>query len=345
MTFHRTLTMASAFATAFALTACGGGQTGVISTPVAPIVTPIVTTATSIAAPAKATVPNSNLFPVATVGGDTITTHPPTTFPLLQSAITIDSAGVRPDTATNGAGSTLAFGSGSSSYVLSTANSSLGLTNVKLDPTPSGVFQGDSNGKHVSLEIEDSAAAGLSWTSFGFWDAAQPNGARTQAAFVTGYVTPSGSLPTTGTANYLGAVRGEVIQPKAGRENGVNYLSLSGTAYLDVDFATGILNGTLSNMWAFDFDGHGVQWNAVSLTGTFAGPNMFGGTTKVQGLYPGIAGLNTNATGTFAGAFFGPHGEELGAVWSLSDGTGAAFGTIGAKVCTAPCGPPGPWDY
>lgn len=340
MTFHRTLTMASAFATAFALTACGGGQTGVISTPVAPI----VTAATSIAAPAKATVPNSNLFPVATVGGDTITTHPPTTFPLLQSAITIDSAGVRPDTATNGAGSTLAFGSGSSSYVLSTANSSLGLTNVKLDPTPSGVFQGDSNGKHVSLEIEDSAAAGLSWTSFGFWDAAQPNGARTQAAFVTGYATPAGSLPTTGKASYLGTVRGEVILPQAGRENGVNYLSLSGIASLDADFAAGTLNGSLLNMFATDSNGQGIPWNSVSLTGTFSGLNMFGGTTKVGDFTPARPGLNVNATGTFAGAFFGPRGQELGAVWSLSDGVSAAFGTIGAKECN-PCNVPGPWDY
>jgi hypothetical protein len=38
-----------------------------------------------------------------------------------------------------------------------------------------------------------------------------------------------------------------------------------------------------------------------------------------------------------AGMFFGPNAEELGAVWTLSDGIGAAIGTIGAKH--------DPWGY
>ena len=33
-----------------------------------------------------------------------------------------------------------------------------------------------------------------------------------------------------------------------------------------------------------------------------------------------------------AGLFFGPAAEELGAVWTLSDGTRTAIGTIGAKT-------------
>ena len=268
--------------------------------------------------------------------------HPKTVFPLLQSVISISSTGVRADTATTAAGATLAFDSSDSSYALDIANPALGIANTVLHSTPSGVFQANvTGGKHVSLEIADPATSNLSWTSFGFWDVAQTNGARTQAQFVTGYATPAGSLPTTGTAKYFGAVRGEVILPQAGRENGVNYLALSGDAFLDADFASGTINGALREMFATDFDGNKVPWTWVGLTGTFSGQNMFSGTTKAVDFFTASTSLKSNATGTFAGAFFGPRGQELGAVWTLSDGTGAAFGTIGAKDCSG-CTP---WDY
>jgi hypothetical protein len=38
--------------------------------------------------------------------------------------------------------------------------------------------------------------------------------------------------------------------------------------------------------------------------------------------------LSGSATGHIDGAFFGPAAQNLGAVWSLNDGSGAALGTV-----------------
>lgn len=271
--------------------------------------------------------------------------HPATMFPLLQSVVSIGSTGVVADRATINAGTSLTFDSSDSSYAIDIRNPALGVSNVVLNSTPSGVFSVDvSGGRHVSLEIADPATSNLSWTSFGYWDVALTDGTRTQAQFVTGYVTPAGSVPTTGTATYIGAVTGEVILPQAGRENGVNYGALSGDASFEANFGNGTISGNLVNMFSTDFDGNKLPWNSVSLSGTLFGQNMFSGGSVATSDPGNIASLRANATGTFAGAFFGPQVQELGAVWTLSDGTAAAFGTIGAAgVSNDACG--GCWDY
>ena len=344
MILHRTLATASAFAMALSLTACGdgGGPTSLVSAPPPTASPPATPAAASIAAPALAAAPNSALFPIASDMGPTITAHPKTLFPLLQSVVSIGPAGVTADTITINAGATLAFDSSDSSYEIAIANPALGVSNVVLNSTPSGVFQADvAGGKHVSLRIADPFTSNLSWTSFGYWDVAQTNGSRTQAEFVTGYATPAGAVPTTGAATYTGSVRGEVILPQAGRENGVNYGALSGDATLFANFGTGTITGNLLNMVSTDFDGNKLPWNSVSLSGTLSGQNMFSGTSMATSAPGNSVSLRGTATGTFAGAFFGPRGQELGAVWTLSDGIGAAFGTIGAKDCSG-CGG---WDY
>jgi hypothetical protein len=38
--------------------------------------------------------------------------------------------------------------------------------------------------------------------------------------------------------------------------------------------------------------------------------------------------LSASATGHIDGAFYGPAAQNLGAVWSLSDGTGSALGSV-----------------
>lgn len=343
MTLHRTLAMASAIAMAFNLSACGGDTSGVASAPPPP--PPLTPAAATIAAPALASMPSTTAFPLASDGGPTIMAHPTAAFALLQSVVSIGSTGVVADTATINSGTSLTFDSSDSSYAINIGNAALGVANVVLNSTPSGVFQADvSGGKHVSLEIADPVSSNLSWTSFGYWDVALANGARTQAQFVTGYATPAGSLPTTGTAKYFGAVRGEVILPQAGRENGVNYGALSGDASFEANFGIATISGNLVNMFSTDFDGTKLPWNSVSFSGSLFGQNMFSGSSVATSAPGNIASLKGTATGTFAGAFFGPRVQELGAVWTLSDGTAAAFGTIGAAgVSNDACG--GCWDY
>jgi hypothetical protein len=257
--------------------------------------------------------------------------HTTTVFPLLESVVSIGATGVRADTATMNAAATLAFDSTGDSYWFSLGNSALGVSNAVLTPTSSGVYKANlAGGTTASLRIADPATTNLSWSTYGFWDVAMANGARTQSAFVTGYQTPAPAIPTTGTGVYYGKVSGEVILPQAGRENGVNYLALSGDASLYADFSTASLTGYLEGMQATDFEGVSLPWNSVSLMATISG-GTFTGTSAATSAPGNSASLLGSANGTVAGMFFGPNADELGAVWTLSDGIGAAFGTIGAK--------------
>jgi hypothetical protein len=61
----------------------------------------------------------------------------------------------------------------------------------------------------------------------------------------------------------------------------------------------------------------------------------FKGTTSTTAAVTGTYGMSAGATGTFAGALYGPNGQELGAIWSLNETGGAtngkaAVGTLGA---------------
>src|ERR687898_270509 len=106
MALFRKSSGASAIAMAIGLTACGGGG-GVSSTPFVPrpptTPTPKLV---SIGPAARATSPDANLFPEATVGGPTIQEHPTTAFPLLQTVVTINGLDARADTVVMNGGAT-----------------------------------------------------------------------------------------------------------------------------------------------------------------------------------------------------------------------------------------------
>ena len=144
---------------------------------------------------------------------------------------------------------------------------------------------------------------------------------QTHGAFVTGYRTPDGSVPTSGSATYTGSVTGRVAYANS-QSVGVDYLT--GKASLQANFGSGSISGDLTNMQS----GYG-PWNSVSLLGSISGGNFTG--TSAATSAPGTpSSMSGSATGTFAGMFFGPTAEELGAVWTLYDGAATAIGTIGA---------------
>lgn len=336
--------MASSLGLSIGLAGCGGGGGGSVASAPAPPATPTPIPA-SIGAPALATVGSADALPLATDGGATLLSHPTTTFSLLQSTLSIGPTSVAADIATMNSGTTLSFASGHASYQIDVLNGSLGVSDLNLSPDGFGAFQAHPSGEsNVFLQIADPATSQLSWTTYGMWDAVAASGTRTQSMFVTGYETPIGSAPTQGTASYSGSVFGEVIVPQAGRENGVNYGALSGDASLLANFGTATITGNLTNMFSTDFEGAKTPWNSISLIGSFSAANMFSGMTAATSAPGTSVSLKGSATGTFAGMLFGPHAEELGAVWTLSDGVGAAFGTIGAKATTGDsC--LGCWDY
>jgi hypothetical protein len=72
-----------------------------------------------------------------------------------------------------------------------------------------------------------------------------------------------------------------------------------------------------------------TPWNDVSVNASIAaGTNKFTGTTAVTSVPEGMFSLNSSATGSINGAFYGPAAENLGAVWTLSDGKNSAIGAV-----------------
>lgn len=338
MALFRKHSMASAIALAISLTACGGGGGGGIASapPAPPSPTPSPTptptptpAAVAIGTAAIATAPNSNLFPQATAVGPTMQAHPNTAFPLLQSVFTVNGSVAGADTVAMNGGATLSF-----DYPGDNVGDKINLAVPGLFSDVTLVagggyycysFCAQAGSRYVELEFADPATSNLSWTTYGTWYSSSfPT--RNYGAFVTGYKTPAGSVPTTGTATYTGSAQGRVFYPDAGGQNGVGLTYVSGNASLQANFGSGSITGSLTNMT----NGSG-PWNSVSLLGAISGGN-FTGTTAATSAPGTLGSLRISATGTFAGLFFGPVAQELGAVWTLHDGTSTAIGTIGART-------------
>ena len=332
-------------ATPVLLAGCGGDGSSIASMPPPPLsVAAPVQGAAAISAPARAVVPSTSVFPIATVGGPTVQVHPSTAFPLLQSVVTVVPGTVAAGAVTMDVGATVTNSAPGGTYELDVGNPLLGVSHVMLQPSPSGsrtVFQADLGGGATAfLDIVNPATSSLSWTSYGFWDVhASTN--YTNTAFTTGYATSAAAVPTRGTATYVGSVIGEAFHPHASGIDGVDFYQLSGDATLQANFATGSVSGSLTNMITRGFEGDTAPWNSVALAGSITGA-QFGGTSMAVSAPVNSGSLSGGAKGTFAGMFFGPNAQELGAVWTLYDGTSSAVGSIGAKNDPA-CS--GCWDY
>lgn len=257
--------------------------------------------------------------------------HAQTSFPLLETVYTVNGSVAGADTAAINGGGTLTFdypgASQDDTINLSVPGLGLGMDLVAGGGYYCYTFCASAGGRYAELGFAEPASSNLSWTTYGYWYSSTSGGAtRSYAAYVTGYATPAGSVPTTGTATYNGSAQAHVVYPNAQWENGIGHDYFSGDASLAANFGTRIISGNLTNM-----TNGSVAWNSVSLLGAISGGN-FSGMTAATSAPGNITSLSGSATGTFAGLFFGPAAEELGAVWTLSDGTKTAIGTIGAKT-------------
>jgi hypothetical protein len=170
---------------------------------------------------------------------------------------------------------------------------------------------------------------GLSYVVMGAWiqrPTASPTPLQSQTAFVFGYETPSTAMPTTGTAAFAvtpGSATAYIYKTVGGEVQGAY---AEGNAAFTVNFSSGQVTGSLTNMQLLNTK---QQWNDVSATaGISPGTNRFSGTTAVTSSPGTSMSLSSSASGRVDGAFFGPAAQNLGAVWSLSDGTVSALGTI-----------------
>ncbi len=339
MTRYRKLSLCSAFALAISLTACGGdgGSLASIPTPI-PVPTPTPTPPPqvppgTVGAAAQAQVNNASLFPEARNGGPTIEDLSAKQFPLLQTVIKFSGTTATADTASIAGGATLTGLSQAGKY-------NFKVPGIGLDVAVSAAGGyycydlypcGSAGGVRVQLALADPKETNLSWTSFGTWDTeigqSYPYDG-SHGRYIFGYATPLAAIPRTGSATYTGKTDGWVLYPQetsGGR--GIVSRSLTGDATLQANFASRAITGILTNMHS-DHD----PWNSVSLQGTISSTqNAFSGAAAATSSPGGAAALIGTATGTLAGLFFGPVAQELGAIWTLSDGTKTAIGSIGAK--------------
>lgn len=328
----------SLVAVTLVLSACGGGggdarPQPIAAPPPAPPPPPPITT--SIGAPAAASAAAGAVFPQSSINGPTLTAPGPgtTAFPLVQSAVTVTPTTVAADLATTNAGATLSLNGSTGALTFDIANPALRISNVPLNREGnSSIYSAVlADGRKIEvIYFTQAGAQTLSHTFLGAW-ALSSSSVTNAGSFIGGYETPGASVPTSGTANYAGTTYGSVFFPD-NSGSGVTSLQISGTANLQANFAMGSLTGSLTDVVATDFETIKMPWNSVSLSATFSGgQSRFSGTSAATSAPGNSASLSGSAIGTVEGRFFGPGAGELGAVWTLSDGSKSAIGTIGAK--------------
>ena len=258
---------------------------------------------------------------LATQGGPNFTTGPApgTVFPLLQTTLVMDSAGIDADPEANAAGGTATI-EGADLVV------NLLHTHAALPGT---------HGFAGSVHPEWQGDPNLDWTRVGYWSTGgvwdyYEAPLRHSGVFVTGYETAAAAMPTTGSATYSGSAQGTLQTPYGGGICNCSQTFVRGDASFTANFGTRNLTGSLTNMTVehpWDDSAARLAWMDVGFSSTIAG-NGFSGTTWVTAAGNSHLPFGLNATGTLVGKFFGPSAEEAGAIWTLFDGTNSAIGTL-----------------
>ncbi len=177
---------------------------------------------------------------------------------------------------------------------------------------------------------------GYSYVIAGSWAQGSGNSGLLQSnsTYSFGYETPVSGMPTTGTAQFSGLASGFVYQAS---NSTILDTEVDGKANLSVNFSSGQVTGSLTQMQQWNGVPYSaapayLPWNDVSLNANIApGTNRFSGSTAATSA-PGTSfSLAGSATGHVDGAFYGPAAQNLGAVWSLSDGSKSVIGALAAK--------------
>jgi hypothetical protein len=165
----------------------------------------------------------------------------------------------------------------------------------------------------------------LSYVSYGAWTRGTDNGASidlTQQYFVYG-IRQAANQPSTGSASYSTIVDGIW-------NNAEGVYALAGTSTFTANFSAMTVSTTLQ------LDGTRVTDFAPKSLG------LFNGSGTIAALGGGFNGALTHSgtdqngntfSGSFAGAFFGPQGQEVGYTFSLtSPGGGTVAGAVVGKA-------------
>jgi hypothetical protein len=190
---------------------------------------------------------------------------------------------------------------------------------------PNTYFATFPNGQRMDVVIDK-----LSYTAWGWWlvipssvtNPPGPNATEFYGAWLAGYQTPGGSIPSSGSATYRGNVEGFV----GGVADGPQYLT--GGITITADFADRSVTGQATGLQIRGDDLPSAT-NDIAFSATFnPATDLFTGTTSVtsaDGLFSGAA------SGVVSGRFFGPAANEVGGVFTLSDTGHQLIASFGAS--------------
>jgi hypothetical protein len=304
---NKLVTRASWLAMAFALSACGGGSTGgnVSSTP------------TPVPAPTPTPTPSRNDDLVAPLVTESF------------SAIAVTGTVNYPATGTSSVSAaratmTIAYDAAVNGYIVTVGSRSQTFLPVHLQAgqaadeaniyiVNNGTTSDSLSVSRNSTEMGTIASPQFRYVGGGVWQRTIQGTSGisgTGDAFTYGVSTPASALPRTGTANFPAQLRGlaafgdSVVAAKGSGTLNVNFSSngISGTGTIKALSASGAaLEG--DRRWTASA---AISSSANSFSGTFSMSDPFQSTTK--------SGPNN-----FAGQFYGPAAQEIGASWSWTD--------------------------
>ena len=198
--------------------------------------------------------------------------------------------------------------------------STSGLNRSQLSTNEAGDLLRDGQVIGQQFDVEGESTFALEHSTFGVWGSPTASGANVDLASF-GDVTSPGALPT-GDATYRGASIG-----------------LSQDAYYDSSFVTAseIEVRITDNLRRASIESRNTVISDVNSSNTFADSSYdFSGSGSVSGsgfsadianeAYEGF-----NISGVAQGNFYGPTGEEVGGVFSMSGGGSVYKGAFGAS--------------
>lgn len=228
----------------------------------------------------------------------------------------------------NGAAVNLTYGSGSlnltgvalqaaqGQYISIQSTSGDYVAGLGVGPVAAMIY-GQSKDKKTEILGINAPAYGWNYQTYGVWITGQGVGAGTAGAVSGGSATPGTSVPTAGSATFVGNALGVYT-------SGLTYSTMASMS-ANVDFSKRTIGFATSGTVSSSFNGTGA-YNApgLNLSGTLAysaGANSFSGAVRSAG----------GMTGTAAGNFYGPTATEIGGTYALTTSGAAMGGGFGGK--------------
>ena len=155
----------------------------------------------------------------------------------------------------------------------------------------------------------------LNSAAYGLWASGDTATTGRAGTFAFGNLTPTASVPGTGSATFNGSTMGV-----GGANSGSTIYALQGKTQIIANFLAQSVTTNLTNLGI-----QNILTNAVSSL-----PDLTGTSTMSGNAYAGpIAG--TGLTGTINGNFYGSAAQETAGVWQASGGGNSWIGSYGAK--------------